>query len=173
MEVLLQDIRYGCRMLAKNPGFAIVAVLTLAIGIGANTAIFSVINAAIFHALPYRDPERLVHLWETRPGREFSQMEASRPNLLEWQASNHVFSGLAGYSGMNFSLTGHGMPRRIYGGRATANFFDVLGVQPILGRTFQRDEDRPEGAHIVLLSYALWAPLGSTRLDPMEALRYE
>jgi predicted permease len=157
METLLQDIRYGWRMLAKSPGFTIVAVLTLAIGIGANTAIFTVVNAAVFHSLPYQSPDRLVHLWETRPAREFTQMEASRPNLLEWRASNHVFSDLAGYTGMDFSLTGRGAPQRIYGARVTANFFDVLGVQPILGRAFRADEDRPGGARIALLTYGLWA----------------
>jgi putative ABC transport system permease protein len=156
VETFLQDIRYGWRALAKSPGFAVVAVLTLAIGIGANTAIFTVVNAAVFHSLPYRDPERLVHLWETRPAHEFAQMEASRPNLLEWQSSNHVFSALAGYTGVDFSLTGRGAPRRMYAGRVTANFFDVLGVQPILGRGFQGDEDRPGGARIALLSYGLW-----------------
>jgi putative ABC transport system permease protein len=164
LETLLQDVRYGWRMLAKSPGFTAVAVLTLAIGIGANTAIFTVVNAAVFHSLPYRAPERLVHLWETRPAREFAQMEASRPNLLEWQASNHVFSALAGYTGTNFSLTGRGTPQRISGARVTANFFDVLGVQPTLGRAFRGDEDRPGGARIALLSYGLWA--GQFGSDP-------
>lgn len=156
METLIQDVRYGWRMLAKSPGFTAVAVLTLALGIGANTAIFSVINAALFHALPYREPERLVHLWETRPGREFTEMEASVPNLEEWRASSHVFSGLAGYTGMDFSWTGRGTPQRLYGARVTSNFFDVLGVNPVFGRTFRQNEDRPGGERIVLLSYALW-----------------
>src|ERR1700731_953445 len=138
-------------MLARSPGFTAVAVLTLAIGIGANTAIFSVINAAMFHALPYRDPERLVHFWETRPAHEFAQMEASRPNLLEWQASNHVFSGLAGYTGMNCSLTGRGAPQRIYAARVTANFFEVLGVAPAIGRAFRPEEDRSGGERIAML----------------------
>jgi predicted permease len=164
VETLLQDIRYGWRLLAKSPGFTLVAVLTLAIGIGANTAIFTVVNAAVFHSLPYRDPDRLVHLWETRPAREFTQMEASRPNLLEWQASNHVFSDLAGYTGMNFSLTGRGTPQRIYGARVTANFFDVLGVRPVLGNAFRANEDRPGGARIALLTYGLWA--GQFGSDP-------
>jgi len=156
LETLLKDIQYGCRMLAKSPGFTAVAVLTLAIGIGANTAIFSVIDVAMFHALPYRDPERLVHLWETRPEHEFTQMEASRPNLLEWQASNHVFYGLAGYTGMNLSLTGRGTPQRIYAARVTSNFFDVLGITPTVGRTFRQDEDRSGGERIALLSYGFW-----------------
>ena len=156
METLLQDIRYGWRMLAKSPGFTIVVVFTLAIGIGANTAIFSVINAAMFHALPFRAPEQLVHLWETRPAHEFVQMEASRPNFLEWQASNHVFSGLAGYTGVDLSLTGRGAPQRIFGARVTSNFFDVLGVQPLLGRAFRPGEDRSGGERSALLSYGLW-----------------
>jgi len=153
VETLFQDVRYGLRMLAKSPAFTVVAVLTLAVGIGSNTAIVSVIDAALFHALPYRDPDRLVHLWETRPGNEFPQMEASYANLTDWQASNHVFSDLAGYSGMNFSLTGRGVPQRLLAGRVTTNFFDVLGVSPVLGRTFQPDQT---AAHIVLLTYSLW-----------------
>jgi putative ABC transport system permease protein len=156
METLLQDIRYGWRMLAKSPGFTVVAVLTLAIGIGANTAIFTVINAAMFHALPYRDPSRLVHLWETRPEHEFIQMEASRPNFLEWQEANHVFSGIAGYTGMDLSLTGRGNPERVMAARVTSNFFDVLGVRPLLGRAFLPGEDRSGGERIALLSYGMW-----------------
>ena len=156
METLIQDIRYGWRMLGKSPAFTIVAVITLAIGIGANTAIVSVIDAALLHALPYRDPDRLVHLWETRPEREFTQMEASYPNLAEWRASNHVFSDLAGYSGMNFSLTGRGTPQRLFAARVTANFFDVLGVSPVLGRTFRPDEDAPGAGRIAILTYSLW-----------------
>ena len=156
MESFVQDVRYAFRMLAKSPGFTAVAVLTLALGIGANTAIFSVVNVAMFHALPYRAPEQLVHLWETRPAHEFVQMEASRPNFLEWQASNHVFSGLAGYTGMDFAMTGRGTPQRIYAARVTANFFDVLGVQPLLGRAFGGDEDRSGGERIVMLSYGIW-----------------
>jgi len=156
METLLQDIRYGWRMLAKSPGFAAIAVITLALGIGANTAIVSVIDAMLFHALPYRAPAGLVHLWETRPQREFTQMEASYPNLEEWRRSNHVFSDLAGYTGMNLSLTGHGTPQRLFAGRVTANFFDVLGVSPFLGRGFRPGEDAPNAARIALLTYGLW-----------------
>ena len=156
METLLQDIQYGFRQLRKTPGFTVVAVLTLALGIGANSAIFTVIDAAMFHALPFESPERLVHLWETRPDREFTQMEASRPNLLYWQESNHVFSGMAGYSGMPLSLLGRGVPKRLPAVRVTSNFFDVLGVQPYLGRTFQPGEDRPHGDPIAIISYGLW-----------------
>jgi len=156
METLVQDIRYGWRMLIKSPGFAAVAVITLALGIGANTAIVSMIGAALFHALPYRSAAGLVHLWETRPQHEFTQMEASYPNLAEWRASNHVFSGLAGYTGKNFSLTGHGTPQRLFAGRVTANFFDLLGVSPVLGRSFRAGEDDPSAARVVLLTYGLW-----------------
>ncbi len=156
METLIQDVRYGWRMLAKSPGFTAVAVITLALGIGANTAIFSVINAALFHALPYRESDRLVHLWETRPTHEFAKMEASRPNFLEWQESNHVFTGLAGYSPINLSLSRGAAAIGLAGMRVTANFFDVLGVQPSLGRTFRPGEDLPHGERVALLSYGLW-----------------
>jgi hypothetical protein len=124
---MVQDTRYAWRMLLKSPGFTAVAAITLALGIGANTAIVSVVDAALFHALPYRAPAGLVHLWETRPQREFTQMEASYPNLAEWRASNHVFSDLAGYTQMDFSLTGRGTSQRLFGARVSANFFDVLG----------------------------------------------
>jgi putative ABC transport system permease protein len=154
METLIQDVRYGWRMLLKSPGFAAVAVITLALGIGANTAIVSVIDAALFHALPYREPAGLVHLWEIKPGGEFAQMEASYPDLADWRTSNHVFSELAGYTGMDFSLTGRSTAQRVFGARATANFFDVLGVTPALGRGFRPDEDR--ASHITLLTYGFW-----------------
>jgi len=156
METILQDMRYGLRQLRNTPGFTVVAVLTLALGIGANSAIFTVIDAAMFHALPYQSPERLVHLWETRPRTDFAQMEASLPNFQYFAETNHVLSGLAGYTGINLSLLGRGTPKRISGVRVTANFFDVLGVKPILGRAFQPGEDRPQGEQVALLSYGLW-----------------
>ena len=156
MDTLIQDVRYGLRTLGKSPGFAAIALITLALGIGANTAIFSVVDAALFHSLPYRAPNRLVHLWETQPSREFAEREASYPNLIEWQASNYVFSELAGYTGAEFALTGRGAPQRLYAVRTSSNFFDALGVQPILGRAFQPGEDRAGGERVVLLTYALW-----------------
>src|SRR5829696_2611544 len=105
MTTLLKDVRYGARTLARQPGFALVAVLTLALGIGANTAIFSVIDAALLRSLPYREPGRLVHLWETKRSRDFEQREASYPDFLDWRAQGgEVFEGVAGYSRRQFTL---------------------------------------------------------------------
>ncbi len=143
MGALWQDIRYGARMLVKNRSVSLIAVLTLALGIGANTAIFTVVHAVLLRPLPYGEPAQLVHLWETRPRAGFDQMEASRPNFLDWKARNTVFVDLAGYNqGAGFARFGS-ESEMIFGGRGTPNFFDVLGVKPILGRTFRPEEERP------------------------------
>src|SRR5262245_8919220 len=119
LDELRQDLRYGARMLLKQPGFTLIAALTLALGIGANTAIFSVVNAALLRGLPYREPEQLVHLWERTPQQNFPQREASYPDLLDWR-QNQVFSGMAAYSGGgNFSLLGNDGPEPTPAGRAT------------------------------------------------------
>ncbi len=156
MQTLLQDLRYGVRMLLKNPGFALIAVITLALGIGANTAIFTVVNAALLRGLPYRDPDRLVHLWETTPQKNFPQREASYPDFLDWR-QNQVFSGMAAYGGGGgFTLIGDDGPERIPGARVTANFFSVLGVELLLGRAFLEDEDQPGAERVVTLGYGFW-----------------
>src|ERR671916_3053551 len=114
MRTLLQDIRYGVRGLLKRPGFAAVAVVTLALGIGANTAIFSVIDAALLRSLPYGEPERLVHLWETKQSRDFERREASWPDFQDWRReSAEVFDGLAGYVPASFTLTGGETSERV------------------------------------------------------------
>src|SRR5919205_4608588 len=129
MRRLLQDVRYGLRVLRQRPGFTLVAVLTLALGIGANTAIFSVIDAALLRSLPYREPARLVHLWETKRSRDFEQREASYPDLLDWRAQGgEVFEGLAGYVPRAVTLADAGEAARVRGAAVTANFFDLLGV---------------------------------------------
>jgi putative ABC transport system permease protein len=156
METFLQDIRYAVRMLLKKPGFTAVTVLTLALGIGANTAIFTVVDAALLRSLPYREPDRLVHLWETNQQQEFHQREASYPDYLTWKEQNHSFDQMAGYSRGSFTLTGRDMPERIQGAAVTASFFSVLGVEAIRGRTFYPDEDKPGGENVVILSHALW-----------------
>jgi len=155
MRILWQDLRYGARALLKNPGFALIAVVTLAMGIGANTAIFTVVNAALLRGLPYREPERLAHLWEMTPQKEFPRREASYPDFLDWR-QNQSFEALAAYSGGGFTLTGRGAPERIQGARGSADFFKALGVEPILGRAFQPGEDSPGAANVVLLSYGFW-----------------
>src|SRR5215212_5269520 len=131
---MIKDVRYAARSLVKRPGFALVAVVTLALGIGANTAIFSVIDAALLRSLPYREPGRLVHLWETKRSRDFEQREASYPDFLDWRAQGgEVFDGLAGYTGRPFTLADAGEATRARGAAVTANFFDLLGVNAAAG----------------------------------------
>ncbi len=150
MRTLWQDLRYGARALLKNPGFALIAVITLALGIGANTAIFTVVNAALLRGLPYREPDRLAHLWEMTPQKEFPRREASYPDFLDWR-QNQSFEAMAAYSGGGFTLTGRGAPERIQGARGSADFFKALGVEPIVGRAFQAGEDSPGAANVVLV----------------------
>ncbi|MDT5272317.1 MAG: hypothetical protein QOH49_4503, partial [Acidobacteriota bacterium] len=157
MRTLLQDIRYGLRVLWKSKGFTAVAVVTLALGIGANTAIFSVIDAALLRSLPYREPGRLVHLWETKRSRDFEQREASYPDFLDWRAQGaEVFEGLAGYTSRPFTLADAGEATRARGAAVTANFFDLLGVNAAAGRTFVAGEDGLETKRVAVISHGLW-----------------
>jgi putative ABC transport system permease protein len=155
MQLFYQDLRYGARMLLKTPSATLIAVITLALGIGANTAIFSVVNATLLRSLPYHNPERLVHLWEVTPQKLFPQREASYPDYLDWQQSQ-VFEALAAYTGGGFTLTGRGTPEQVQGARGSANFFSTLGIEPIIGRSFRPGEDKEGAANVVLLSYGLW-----------------
>jgi predicted permease len=155
MQTLLQDLRYGARTLWKNPGFTLIAVVTLSLGIGANTAIFTVVNAALLRGLPYRAPERLVHLFETTPQKAFAQREFSYPDYQDYQRSQ-AFEGLGAYTGGGGILTGRGEPQRIFAPAASANFFSVLGVEPLLGRTFREGEDKPGAERVTVLTYGMW-----------------
>jgi putative ABC transport system permease protein len=155
MGTLAQDLRFGIRMLVKNPGFTAVAILTLALGIGANTAIFSVINSVLLRPLPFKDPSRLVQLWETEaaPG----NYPFTGPDYLDWQRQNHTLEASSLYTwdrGVNAS--GSGEPETASVIAAQANFFSVLGVQPPMGRTFASDEDQPGKTHVAVLSYSFW-----------------
>src|SRR5262245_33811320 len=153
-----QDLRYGARMLAKRPGFTLIAVFTLGLGIGANTAIFTIVDAALLRGLPYHDPERLVQVWETRRLGEIKQMDASYPDYLDWGQPAEIIEGACGYTGWDgsFTITGGAEPERIEGARVTASFFSVLGVAPMLGRGFLPDEDKPGAAPTVIISHGLW-----------------
>ena len=153
LEDLWADLRYGARGLLGQPGFTLVAVLTLALGVGANTALFSVINAVLLRPLPFPDPDRLVAVSETYAGS--SRSAVSVPNLRDWREQNTVFEGLAAYVPGAFTLGG-GDPQRIVGLRVEANYFDVLGVRPQLGRTFLKGEDEAGRDKVVVLSDALW-----------------
>jgi len=150
---LWQDLRYGARMLLKKPGFTLVAVVTLALGIGANTAIFGVINAVLLKGLPYRDADHLVVIWEKL--KQVDQVELSPDEFAAYAERNQSFAQLAATERANFNLTGAGDPVRLEGQRATAGLFTTLGVEPLVGRTFTEEEDRT-GARVAVLSHALW-----------------
>src|SRR5947199_7809082 len=138
-----QDMKYGLRMLAKNPAFTAIAVLALALGIGANSAIFSVVNAILLRPLPYRNPGQLVMIWENATHLGFPKNTPSPANFLDWRQQATVFSGMGAFAEKSFNLTGVGEPERLDGRRVSANLFDLLGVTPIIGRTFVADEDKP------------------------------
>jgi len=157
METLLKDIRYGVRNLLKHPTFAITALLTLAIGIGANTTIFSFVNGILLRPLPYPDSERLVVINETAHKRGIPSMSISFPNFLDWRGQNHVFEDISAYGlSSSFSLTGAGEPERVRGSSVSQGTFELLRVTPILGRTFTTEEDRPRTDGVVILGHDLW-----------------
>ena len=155
MNSIIKDLRFALRGLLKHPGFMAIAVVTLALGIGASTSIFTVVNAALLRGLPYKSPDRLYHLWEKTPQGEFSKREFSYPDYQDYQ-QNNVFEGLAGYTGGRVLLSGEGEPDSIPGPRVSANFFSVLGVDPVLGRTFQAGEDTPGTPKTTVLTYGFW-----------------
>jgi len=159
MTALLQDFRYSARVLFKNPGFAAVAIVVLALGIGANTAIFSVVDGVLLRPLPFRDANRLVRIWHVPPAKSFPGIPlfaVSAANYLDWQNQNHVFDRTTIYTFQTFSLTGGSNPESITGAAVSSDFLSVLQAQPMLGRDFRPDEDHPGHNHVVLLSYGLW-----------------
>lgn len=156
MQTLLQDLKYGLRMLAHSPGFTITAVLTLALGVGANTAIFSVINATLLARLPYSQPDRIVMVWEHHPSRGFPHNSVSPGNFLHWQDANTVFDQMAAFVDIRADLTGTGEPEQIPGQAVTPNLFRLLGINARLGRTFVTEEGKPGNDGVVLLSDGLW-----------------
>lgn len=153
MGTLFQDLRYGARMLRKSPGFTIVAVLTLALGIGANTAIFSVVNGVLLRPLPFRDPSRLVLIAEKS---SFPVISTSYENYLDWRDQSHCFESMEATRSGSATLTGAGEPERLNVRMATAGLFSMLGINAQIGRTFLSEEDRAGGTPVVLLSYGLW-----------------
>jgi putative ABC transport system permease protein len=162
METLWQDFRYGLRMLAKAPGFTAIAILTLALGIGANTAIFSVVNGVLLNPLPYEQPDRLIAIYSNT--KEFHHSSISYPNFLDWVRDNRSFSGLAAFRADSFDLTGMGEPERLKVEMVSADFFPTLGVKPVLGRSFEAKEDQIGAPPVVMLSGGLWAAkFGSSR----------
>ncbi|MFL6437222.1 MAG: ABC transporter permease [Terriglobales bacterium] len=159
MHTFLQDFRYGLRTLRQSRGFAAAAVLVLALGIGANTAIFSVVNSVLLRPLPFPHPEQLVQIWHTPPQTSFPGMKefaVSAANYLDWAAENHVFQQIAIYSWSTFNLTGNGEPQFVSARRVSSTFFPLLQAQPILGRVFSPEEDQPGHDHVVVLNESFW-----------------
>ena len=158
VETCWQDLRIGLRMLRKNRGYAAVAVLTLALGIGVNTAIFSALNATILRPLSYKNPEQLVMVWGVEPRGccRHGGMVLSSPNFLDFKEQNRVFENMGAFSGTGFTVTSVENPQKIHAGRVTADFFRVLGTQPMLGRTFLSDENQAGHDHVVVLGYEMW-----------------
>ena len=153
-SALWQDVRYGVRMLVKNPGVTIIVIVALALGIGANTAIFSVVNAVLLRPLPYQESERLILLNEKSP--VLDEMSISYPNFLDWRAQNQTFEKMGVYNRASYNLTGAGEAERIITGQVSADLFSVLRVNALHGRVFTNDEDKPGGTPVVVLSYGLW-----------------
>jgi putative ABC transport system permease protein len=156
MGTLLQDVRYGLRALRRNEGFAAVAILTLSLGIGANTAIFSVVNGVLLRPLPYPEPERLYTLWHKALNGEYTRGAVSPGNFDDWRRGSTTFNAMAAYRWTNASLAGHGEPMRLAGIRSMGSIFEVLQTPPLLGRTFAGVDDEPSAAPVVVLGYSTW-----------------
>src|SRR5678816_4074855 len=151
MSALLTDLRFGARMLLKNPAVTIIALLALTLGIGANTAIFSVVNAVLLRAFPYAEPEQLALVWEKRQGGRTDQNVINLGNFSDWKEQNQVFSDMAVFFDRSFNLTGDGEPEEITGQYGTTNLFSVLGTNPLLGRTFTDDDGREDQTRVIII----------------------
>src|SRR5262245_31812932 len=154
-DEMIQDLRFGLRILLNNPGFPMVAVLTLALGIGANTAIFSVINGVVLRPLPFREPDRLAMLWTDDLKRNLREVTTAYPNFLDWRTQSQAFADMAIFSGNPLVLTDAEEPERVLGSFVSANLFPLLGVAPALGRSFSPSEEA-SGERVVVLSHQLW-----------------
>jgi putative ABC transport system permease protein len=156
MGALMQDVRYGIRTLSRSPGFTAIVILTLALGIGANTAIFSVVNAVLLAPLPYNQPNKLVMVWSKNVSKGYKIFPVSGGDYSEWKSENSVFENMAASSDTLYTLTGAGDPEVVIGYQFSADYFRLLGAAPELGRTFLDEEDRPKGPNVVVLSDAIW-----------------
>lgn len=163
LTTLPQDLRYGARVLAKSPAFSLIAILTLALGIGANTAIFSVVNGVLLNPLPFHHPDQLVSMFQEIPN--FKNGSISYPNFTDWRRMNTTFAGMAAYRNSGFNLSGNGEPERLHGEMISAGFFEILGVNPLMGRTFSADEDRLGANPTVMITEGLWKRKFGSRKD--------
>jgi hypothetical protein len=153
-DILRQDLRYARRGLTRTPGFAVTAILVTALGIGANTAVFSLIDQVFLRPLPYADADRLVMVWQNAPG--YTRVEASPPNYLDWQRMNQSFETMGAFTGLAANMVGGTEPRRLDGAATSAEVLRMLGVRPLLGRIFNDEEDELGAPRTVILSYGLW-----------------
>jgi hypothetical protein len=156
LERLAQDVRYAVRCLRKKPAFTVVAIASLALGIGANTAIFAVVNGVLLRPLPYPEPERLVRLWETLPKRNITANVVNAWNFLDWRERTSSFEAIAAMQALSANLTGQGEPVSVRAIQVSTTFFSILGVQPLIGRGFLPDDERPGPDRGVVLSHNLW-----------------
>ena len=156
MQTLLRDIQNGVRLMLKRPSFSFVAILTLALGIGANTALFSVVNAVLLRPLPFAESEKLVMMWDSIPSLKLNDAPASAAEFTHWRNQSKSFENIAAFRAQVWQLSGTGEPERIEGARVSANLFSTLGVQPMLGRTFIEEEDKQGANRSVILSNGLW-----------------
>src|SRR5215216_565717 len=155
MEILLQDIKFGLRMLFKKPGFTAIAVVTLALSISANTAIFSLVNAVLLRQLPYNNPDQLVWIWMKRVDRDKAPI--SMPDFLDLQSRNAALEHISGFATWGANVTGTGEAERLDGLRVSADMFDTLGVGALFGRTLEPEDDQPGSSRVVVLSHGLWS----------------
>ena len=155
MHAIARDIRVAARRLVRSPGFAIAAALTFALGIGANTALFSVVDAVLLRPLPYPEPDRIVRVYETAP-RTGDTRSIAMPTLLDWRPGLRSLSGLAAFSPWTFDVSGAGRPEQLAGAAVSQDFFQVMGIEPALGRAFLPGEQQPGGGRVVVLSHGLW-----------------
>jgi putative ABC transport system permease protein len=156
VETLWQDLRCGSRMLLKHPSFTFIAVLTLALGIGANTAIFSVLNSVLLRPLPYEAADRLVWIWDSNPSLDYPRFPSSGLNFKDWQQESESFEHMSAFTGWSFNLTNEGEPERIQGAMASSDFFPMLGIKPVMGRVFLLEEEKAGSHRVALISYSLW-----------------
>src|SRR5262245_7495240 len=152
--MLLQDLRYGARMLLRSPGFTLIAVITLALGIGANTAIFSLVNSILLRQLPFRQPEQLVWVSSRRP--DSGKRPFNLPDFIDYRDQNQSLAGIAAFANWSANLTDQGEPERLQGLRISANAFQLLGVQAVVGRTLLPADDTPGQQGVVIVGYSLW-----------------
>src|SRR5208282_153080 len=156
MSTLIQDLKYGLRMLAKNPGLTVVAVVALALGIGVNTSIFSVINALLLHPFPFEHLDRLVAVWETAPKQNEHRIAPAPADFRDWREQSHSFQDLAAGHGWEVNVTGTGVAERVDGFQVTPSFFPLLGMRAQLGRTISSPDFEPGHTSVVVVSYGFW-----------------